>query len=50
MPLISGMFAYKGIENTLDLTFNDDRFISISLIDNTGERPSWAEELAAFQV
>ena len=50
MPLIDGKFAYKGIENTLDLTFNDDRFISISLIDNTGERSSWAEELTAFHV
>jgi hypothetical protein len=50
LPLIDGKFAYREIENTLDMTFSDDRFLCVSLIDNTGERGSWAEEFEAFQV
>jgi hypothetical protein len=50
MPLIDGKFAYSEIEDTLSMTFFSDRFLSVSLIDNTGERSSWIEELEAFRV
>lgn len=50
MPLTDGYFAYQGIEDALDMIFQSDRFVSVSLIDNTGERDSWSEELDAFGV
>ena len=50
MPLIDGSFAYPEIESALNLDFDADRFVSTSLIDNTGERGSWASELEAFGV
>lgn len=50
MPLVNGYFAYEDIEDALDLTLADDRFISVSLIDNTGERSSWSMEIDAFGV
>lgn len=50
MPLIDGVFAYEEIESALNLDFDADRFVSTSLIDNTGERESWSWELEAFGI
>jgi len=50
MPLIKGAFAYSEIESALNLDFDADRFVSTSIIDNTGERGSWSLELEAFGV
>lgn len=50
MPISEdGSFTYSEIETCLNLDFSADRFVSVSLIDNTGERDSWALELQAFQ-
>jgi len=48
MPLVGKDFAYPEIESALSLDFSADRFVSISFIDNTGERSSWSDELKAF--
>jgi len=50
MPLIDGDFAYPEIENVLNCDLSVDKFVSMSSIDNTGERDSWAAELSAFRV
>lgn len=51
MPLNpDGGFAYQEIEEAVNMTFIQDRFVDVSLIDNTGERDSWSTEVEAFHV
>lgn len=51
MPLIDNHYAYDEIASAVnqDLT-SFDQFISVSLIDNTGERDIWSSELRAFGI
>lgn len=50
LPLIDGDFAYPEIEKALGVDLSGDKFVCVSLIDNTGERGWWTNELAAFKV
>lgn len=51
LPLIDGKYAYSKIGTALGLDLGQyQQFLSISLIDNTGERDVWAQELQAFGV
>lgn len=50
MPLVGSDFAYTEIEDALKVDLSTTRFVSLSLIDNTGERGMWAAEMKAFKV